>query len=578
MTNSINSYPAIIAQRFFCQRLLELLHPQTIDSYRLRVLNPILSLIEVRDIYEGYMQGRIKNEDTLIASIKECITLLKSDKVLVFKSIDKKFILEEALQKITKENCQSHFIDVCHVVNSLLKENKNYSQNLIEALKIHLFNNLGKDPFLQLEEVDTLLGALVTDLIRLGFSKSYLFQYFRIHFLKFIPEEFEKSFLLLESMPTWQTREYKVWFFIDSPRLTESAWEKFSNWTVQKNLEALYPDIVVQREKRGHLFLGITVSALDYFSALQEAKQSLSEMLDIVQLAYHNEKIKVTEYALVVDLSNPSGARRQKVRHLSDGKFPTGHEVLVKLRERLPIVLENENIARETKEKIKSSLRYLRYGIDSYELEHQFINYWIGLEYLFSNEKEGAFSRIKSIFPILQALAYLQRNITDVHQSLKKLPVESWQYFDRNQPQCLLKKEVLEEIRDHIFEDYPLRSYWAWKTLNRLIKKPETNTEEYLGSHLKHLEWHLIRIYRVRNEIVHEAKYSFQNQTLSSNLRYYLAFALSVVLDHFSQNQNEANDLDSYFSLQLFKHKHLKHEKFPHEKLFSLQYDFEMLS
>jgi len=556
--------------------MLELLHRQTIDSYRLRALNPLLSLIEVQDIYEGVMQGRIKNEETLLASIRECITLLKRDKILIFKSIDKKFIFEEVLQKITKENCRDHFIDVCHVVNSLLRENEQYCQNLMIALKELLFAPLDTDPFPQLQKIDDFLGNMATELIRLGFSKSYLFSFFRSRPLNFSEGEFGETFKLLEEMPKWKKREYAVWFFVDSPRVTEQDWKKITQWEIQLDITAIYPNVHFQKPRRGHLFLGARVSALDHFSALQEAKQALAEILDVAQLAYHNEKISVNANAFVVDLANQDGARTQKVRHVSDGKFPTGHEVLVKLRERLPLVLEKQKISRETKEKIKSALRYLRYGNESYELEHQFINYWIGLEYLFSNEKESTFSRIKAIFPTLQVLVYLQRNLTDFHRDLQDLPIDNWKYFDKNEIRCLLRKDVLEEVRDHIFEEYPLHAYRAWKIYNRLIKKP--GTEEYLQNHLNHLEWHLIRIYRVRNEIVHEAKYSFQNQTLSSNLRYYLAFALSVILDHFSREQNETNDLDAYFSLQMFKYKHLAHEKFPHEKLFDLNYDFEMLA
>jgi hypothetical protein len=60
-----NSTNYTVTQLFFAQRLVELVHRQTIDSYRLRVMNPYLILLELQEVYAGFMQGSVKNFETL---------------------------------------------------------------------------------------------------------------------------------------------------------------------------------------------------------------------------------------------------------------------------------------------------------------------------------------------------------------------------------------------------------------------------------------------------------------------------------------------------------------------------------
>lgn len=578
MRNNPTTYPAIIAQRFFAQRFLELLHRKTIDSYRLRVLNPLFAVTETLHVYEGLKLGKIKNKQTLLASIAECAELLKKDDVLEYIAIDKEYIIEEVLRKINKDNCSLHFVDVRHVFTCILNENTKYCHNLLLKLRGHLYQELNPDPYPHLGKIDDLTGNLVTELIRLGFSKSYLFSLVRSMPTDFSPEHFDDFFAKIEAMPDLQPKGYRVWFFVYAQKPDISRWENFKDWQVDTDISERVHNHKFGKSRRNHLYLGKTVEALDHYAALQIAKQSLAEVFDVFQLAYHNESVEVQKLALVVDLANPVEAKLQQVRYLQDGDFPAGQEVMSSLIEKLPKVIHNPNIRPETKEKIKSAFRYLRYGNEAFELEHQFINYWIGLEYLFSNEQESTFTRLKTIFPILQVLVYLPRNLAEFHRATAELPISDWEFFSPDDIQCLLREDALKEVRDKVFEAWPLRSFRAWKILNRIVRKDSDGVIQYLEKHHRHLEWHLIRIYRVRNEIVHEAKHSFQNQTLSSNLRYYLAFALSLILDYFSRHDSEAANIEDYYSLQIFKHKHLKHEKFPQHKLLDLKYDFEILT
>src|SRR5690606_21215473 len=100
-----------------------------------------------------------------------------------------------------------------------------------------------------------------------------------------------------------------------------------------------------------------------------------------------------------------------------DGKYRAAQDHYSEVSRKLPAILSKTGISAESKEKIKSAIRYLRLGNQSTEVEHKFINYWIGLEYLFSNyESQNTIIRIKEHFINAHTLAYVKRNV----HSLKK--------------------------------------------------------------------------------------------------------------------------------------------------------------
>ena len=56
----------------------------------------------------------------------------------------------------------------------------------------------------------------------------------------------------------------------------------------------------------------------------------------------------------------------------------------------------------------------------------------------------------------------------------------------------------------------------------------------YLTRHKKNIEQHITRIYRLRNELIHEAAIKQDIANVTSNLRSYLIFILNQLIFHFS--------------------------------------------
>ncbi len=567
-----------IKQRFFIQRILELLHRETIDSYRARVLNPRLVLQELTDVYDGFMEGRIKRYEDLAFCKNETLSLLKKDNTILFIAIDKIFFQHQLLQKINKENCNELYPKIRTATRTILRENTNYLNRVLAITDELIQKPEKKDPFPELDELNALCGILATELLKKRYTKSFLRSFCYTIFVK-KSEGFDIDFQKLVEFASSEGVDYSIWFKVYSPSVLEEKWPVSPDWEVVSEIpqKSGLPFRVqnFSSEKRNNLFLGRNIKAPDHFSALQIAKQELAEIFDLVRLAHHNNKIDLQPNAVVFPTDRPHLAGMPQVKHIPDGKFPDGDGVLNMLKNKIPKIL-GKDIETETKEKVKSSIRYLRFGHEAVELEHQLINYWIGLEYLFSNEKDSTFSRIKEIFPALHALVYFQRNIKEFHQAiLQNELAKMTNKFNEEKITCMLEEECLESIRDDHYEDYPLLSYRAWRFKNKILKKGIKN---YLDRHRKHLVWHLARIYRARNFIIHEAKYSFVSQTLTSNLRYYLTFSLSFIIDYFASEDIDARNLQEFFALQQLRLSSIEHEGYPAEKLIALKHDFDFLA
>lgn len=93
------------------------------------------------------------------------------------------------------------------------------------------------------------------------------------------------------------------------------------------------------------------------------------------------------------------------------------------------------------------------------------------------------------------------------------------------------------------------------------------SVKNYLKAHKTNLEQHLARIYRLRNELIHEAAIKQDIANVTSNLRSYLVFILNQLVSYFS------DDSHNFLSLNMLQFQ-LMYESFLNliEKYHSIKY------
>ncbi|MEY3499407.1 MAG: hypothetical protein RL308_1076 [Bacteroidota bacterium] len=557
-------------QRFFIEKSIELLYIGSIDSYRVRLNNPKTILEELKYCLEEFEIGRIKHFQTIKAKDKdskalvdEAIMLLDYEpSYLAYNTISKSYI-KQLLTTINEHNYKK----VISSIEILLNENQDYLNTALTGLEQLIDSNVSD--FSELEKIDKTLNILFSELISKGFSKGFLYKICYGIFIKsLVPNNiFKTHFNNFKDRIIDVKNEYKVIFRIDTTKQVFEAISTFShdilslsdniddikleNWR-QKKLDAFNVPINARK------FVSCNIKALDYFSALKKARNVLSEYLDVINLGLSGETLQIHNIALVIDLRSPEKGDFQNNTNILDGKYKVEKEHYLDFTKKLPSIINNVDVLNETKEKIKSAIRYLRLGNQSTEVEHKFINYWIGLEYLFSNyESQSTINRIKDHFIAAHSLAYVLRNLYSFKKAFSQLSLQNQALVPsyNNTNNDFLKTDVFFiEVETQFINIHPILAYRAMKLKQWLFDpKKVPNGTKYITHHKENLEIHFTRIYRLRNEIIHDAATDTNNEQIASNLRYYLTFILNELIDFLSKQQKKNLSIEDYFILNEIK-------------------------
>lgn len=195
------------------------------------------------------------------------------------------------------------------------------------------------------------------------------------------------------------------------------------------------------------------------------------------------------------------------------------------LFEKLSQIEKSELVLGDVKDRITAALRHLRIGDGQVELEQQFINYWIALEFIFasSSSKDSTYSRIKENLVNILSACYVKRNILYLENWMKR----DGMLEDEENLIKMINGDEKEWTLDKILLKFRFKNMKSHLHHKDKIKK-------YIDNHETHLLQHISRIYRLRNELVHEAALKQDIENVASNLRFYLVFVLNQMIDYFS--------------------------------------------
>src|SRR5690606_17154671 len=99
--------------------------------------------------------------------------------------------------------------------------------------------------------------------------------------------------------------------------------------------------------------------------------------------------------------------------------------------------------------------------------------------------------------------------------------------------------------------DFPLLSLRARKLKSHLFNSAEKR-KKYILEHKNNLKWHLGRMYRLRNELIHDAGLFENIENITSNLKYYLTFIINKLIEYYADVQPKPNSdkkimMDDFF-------------------------------
>lgn len=547
-------------RQFFKLRLKEAYHKDTLDSYRVRNHNALTLLDELQRVIQGRLNNRVKRNETVVYCIEETIDILKTDECIDFSFFDKEqFItdLGEYKNELRKEgesfNIESSrsilfYIRKCYNLNKTI-----YLKNILDKIENCLFNDRtidDKDFSPVMIKLDTLVLSLATELIHIGYSKFVLHKYFdKLNFgkneaedrqtfnslkIKFSENKKKNYIVIFRLQANGSGRNNKI-DFSNYPEFSDGVSTDLAN-LVTKNKSEIKQNPAVK-------FFQQEVSALDNISAIKEARILLSSVLDKRQNGNNQFIINIPHEAFTFEKQQDGSF----IVSYGGSQFldSTNGNSIVNTQnfvDSLSKIEKDPEISHDVKDRIKFALRHLRIGDAQPEMEQRFINYWVGLEFIFSSpsSNESTFVRMKKYLTEIQKCCYAKRNILHFNKWLINANVISKNAFFWEE----------EKIDTQIESKGTILALYHYKMIKSKMLGKSDKRKTYVESHKINVERHISRLYRLRNELIHEASTKEEIESTTSNLRYYLVFLLNQIVSHFAKSNNSSTISDFFMNYE----------------------------
>lgn len=539
------------AELFFIERSQELLSSESIETYRLPLHNPKTILRELAMVIKGFHSGEIPKDDYAKLLADEVSTIYKSETYINFKSIGLKS-LNAALK--------NYFLpEIFYSATLILEENKDYVQTLTTQLRTTITYLNGQPAFdpNDLEELNQVIKFFLIELHNLGYSKQYLHRFITGIFNHPDAGTFQDRLSIIESLITRDLESFRIIVgFVIKPVIVEQL--EILDPELKKVDASRISDIIKETNSKvrqffsnhpDNTFYEVEIKDRDYYSASNQVRKNLQLVLDVLHMGYSGEEFSLNSKCIVIGAVQPKRASIHNLSYQLDGFFKNDQHLYKQFSERIKSIKEKD-LAPETLNRIESALRYLRLGSHVKELENKLLNYWIGMEYFFASNdaKHSKTLRMREYFKRIHGKIYIKRLLLDFHQSINNFGLNGLVQNYNDDLAYLTIEANFQAIEANVAS--PALSFRAFSLRKKLFNRKALSDD--LKRHVLKLEWNLVRIYRIRNSIVHSAAVDANILDVTSHLRYYLIFAINSAIDYFNNapidvNQDGKYNLEDYF-------------------------------
>lgn len=571
---------------YFKERLVEMFDNSTLDSYRVRVNNAFTLLIEARDTINGRIDNRIKSFITVRPCLNELLISLNSDDCLTYSACSKdktiKLIKDFIGQNENQKEDFTKYPFILFIIERIIRDNKSiYLATLFKKITDILNDNtplLNVDFEKEVNIFDSYILSMGCQLIYNGYSKTHL--YFKAKELlqstNFM-EDYEA--FRDESLASIKERYYVVLKVNFSARAFNNGEipgfvKELDNEETKHYLADIrYLQNFLRTTKFTRFYIS-EVEALDGFSAMMDASDRLATILDQINLGMTTLKATAADQGLAV-IRKTDGTYEHKYGryHRFDDSYIDDVNQVLSLQKSIKSIQEQHDIREDVKDRLTSAFRHLRIANYSTELEEKFLNYWIALEFVFSSpvSSENTFTRMKEHLSSILYCCYAKRNLQYLNFYFQKKGILADNEF------FWLKNDT--DLSTFINSQTSLLIKYRLIRMKEHFLSGDKKRHEYMDQHLSNIKEHLARIYRLRNELVHEAAIKQKIQNVTSNLRYYLVFSLNQMICYFGQIPLQGKTMDDFFNeYQLIKIKLSQEENISVHDLVNVPFEHRLLA
>lgn len=544
----LEGIPLTAEQHFFASCWLNMIHAYSLDSYRVRAMNPRNGLREL-----VRMMGPPASNNDLFMVADELLEQLKVDPVLQKEPFAEPLGELLDLLSFEKSNRKSKYESKKLLILSFVRElsheiETNYVEVTLQSLESALITEVATLPEEERNDyIHTLVGNLLSVLLDQGASIESLFQLYnqiisgKKHKKNY---DFEIMWGILKELITQAPSKFSVVFTIDNVSNIDEfpssigAVEFSPEPPVAVDPHHLVTRYLTKMPKR--LFAQIEVETKDFRTAGTDAYATINNILDLVRFEYEREKLQLPEGFVITTVDSSNEYRLFPIPKVVpnpttsidcdglEGFIQSVNELMVK-----------PDFANDGRNRVQSAFRLYRIGSDTNIFESKLVNWWTAIEYLVkgSNGTGGIGDAVENqLVPVL-CVGYVNKLLLSFRNAL--VDVKAQLTDQATGEEILLKSLSLNEIY-LVFKDSSQTVHLLNAVTDPFFKHKLKNflnalsTPESIAGlvieHEKHLRWHVQRLYRARCDIVHSAEKIVNAALLCANLEFYLKTALTSLL------------------------------------------------
>lgn len=534
----------------FAQTLEECLFNYSFESYRMPSLNSHFLCYDIcrtaQDIGRKILlDGNfIPLSEEFEQMVKEDIYIKNSisddDTLLLFKDKNGKLFdtSEGDLQVKIKRypEIAEYIIDICEA-------NNNYLQTLLDLIVDNIF--VENSDFKNFTIVYHATRMLITDLVNTGYSKEYLYSvvmnffYNPSHYLKCEP----KTIIEFLNCFTFEKFKYNVIFGIN--KKASFLFKKVDDFQVRRATPVEVKRLNLQRTD--DCVTVIVRESIDEYSAFEDAFQYVNTILALHRVNQHESKLFVTPKAIVsklledgedshsIIISSPVNPMKKK------GNTTDLHALIN------DISLLN-NI--DPPAAFFRAISLHNGAIESKEISNQLLNLWTVVEVLIDTKRDNE-DRINTICNVLCSVlnrSYVYSLVEQLYRDISTCSSISVDQLLGNVSPNDLKLDETERLAlllslddydsqlitlKNSLVDYPLLLFRIDYYSKHVFVNSQT-IYQFLLRHEKRVRWHIMRIYRNRNMIVHSGSYMPYRNLIIENLHYYVDALLDTLIEYYN--------------------------------------------
>lgn len=407
--------------RFFMQIWYSLVHRNSLDSHRVRYMNSLNILRELHglilkenlgDIYEDIRRGA-----------EEALAILSRDKIISKYFIEHFNRIKPLLEDITKITKKEESLQSVKMLSYYLKDTLSA---LVEKYKTNILSELEKAIFETKSQVEVYeyTGTLLSVLIDEGHSIEELFGIIQNIFIDNRSRKefsFADNFQLTKKIVDHIDYTYQNLFRLKGCKKNEFLPSDLADIKFEKEpvIENAY-DIVKAFLSPGQniIFARITAAAQDDRSAGIIAKKRLDDLLDLIRFELEQEVISVDKEFVSI---RPDKSTARIFKLPSEIPNPNKNITAEEFKQFIQCInnlIETRSIDRESREKIKSAIRFYRMGRDSEQFENKYLNWWTALEYLLRSGKGKIIDEIENKLKAVLLLNYITKYLQSYKSTL----------------------------------------------------------------------------------------------------------------------------------------------------------------